>query len=52
VFEAPKKHFDSVKDTIDAVVQQILMDMQPVEHEIKDAGKIAFIKLNYQAINA
>jgi hypothetical protein len=46
VFEAPTKHFDSVKDTIDAVVQQILMDMQPVEHEIKDAVKIEFIKLN------
>ena len=52
MFAAPTKHFDSVKDTIDAVVQQILMDMQPVEHEIKDAGMIAFIKLNHSAINA
>jgi hypothetical protein len=45
-FAAPARHFGSVKETIEAIIEQIIFDMEPVEEEISDANKIAFIKLN------
>ena len=50
MFAAPARYFDSVKETIEAIIHQIIIDMEPVEEKISDANKIRFIKLNHAAI--
>ena len=45
-FAAPARHFESVKDTIEAIIHQIIIGMEPIEEEISDTNKIRFIKLN------
>ena len=42
-FTALLRHFDEVKTTIDAIIQQIITQMEPVEREISDPKKIRFI---------
>jgi hypothetical protein len=50
MFAAPSRYFDLVKETIEAIIHQIIIDMAPVEKEISDANKIRFLKLNHATI--
>jgi len=50
MFAAPARYFESVKETIEAIIHQIIIEMEPVEEEISDANKIRFIKQNHAAI--
>ena len=49
-FSAPVRYVKTFKASVTAIIAQLVIDMVPIEHEIKDAKKIAFIQLNAVAV--
>ena len=49
-FRAPTRHFDEVNDTIEAVLNDFVSGMVPIEREISDKQKMSVIEQNMNAI--